>query len=227
MSESNVSNNGAAMTAKVFVGVMAAVGLSISVLSWIASESLDESIKESDEQKKKNFSRSMTMLAVLGAVLMAVSISFFAFSRVCGEENMNSAGGNRMFMGMCAVVAILVIALGSVALSGVDREEDSEGKKAPIWSLVTLISLASVALVVGGIYVVRAPLMNTGKGIAAGVRGAREAMRQRRDGGDFISSIHLPPPTHHRKFPHSPPPLTHPRAAASEKMADYAFDFDF
>jgi uncharacterized Tic20 family protein len=227
MSDTNVSNNGAAMTAKVFVGVMAAVGLSISVLSWIASESLDDYVK-AEEGKEKNFSRSMTMLAVLGAVLMAVSLSFFAFSRVCGEEKMNSAGGNRMFMGMCAVVAILVITLGSVALSGVDRDQEEDGKKAPIWSLVTLISLASVALVVGGIYVVRAPLMNAGKSIAAGARGAQASMRQRRiDGGDsFLSSVHLPPPTH-RKFPHSPPPLTHPRAAASEKMADYAFDFDF
>ena len=202
MSDTNVSNNSAAMTAKVFVGVMAAVGLSISVLSWIASESLDDFV-EAEAGKEANFSRSMTMLAVLGAVLMAVSLSFFAFSRVCGEEKMNSAGGNRMFMGMCAVVAILVITLGSVALSGVDREKVIEDKKAPIWSLVTLISLASVALVVGGIYVVRAPLMNAGSKMAAAGRGAVEGMRNNRRSGDM-------PPNH------PPPP-----------MADYAFDFDF
>jgi uncharacterized Tic20 family protein len=184
------------------VGVMAAVGLSISVLSWIASESLDDFV-EAEAGKEANFSRSMTMLAVLGAVLMAVSLSFFAFSRVCGEEKMNSAGGNRMFMGMCAVVAILVITLGSVALSGVDREKVIEDKKAPIWSLVTLISLASVALVVGGIYVVRAPLMNAGSKMAAAGRGAVEGMRNNRRSGDM-------PPNH------PPPP-----------MADYAFDFDF
>lgn len=202
MSESNVSNNGAAMTAKVFVGVMAAVGLSISVLSWIASESIDDFV-EAEAGKEANFSRSMTMLSVLGAVLMAVSISFFAFSRVCGEEKMNSAGGNRMFMGMCAVVAILVIALGSVALSGVDREKEIDGKKAPIWSLVTLISLASVALVVGGIYVVRAPLMNAGSKMAAAGRGAAEGMRNRRS----ANGDNAPPPP--------PPP------------GSYAFDFDF
>ena len=78
-----------------------------------------------------------------------------------------------------------------------------EDKKAPIWSLVTLISLASVALVVGGIYVVRAPLMNAGSKMAAAGRGAVEGMRNNRRSGDM-------PPNH------PPPP-----------MADYAFDFDF
>ena len=148
-------------TASIFVGVMGAVGALIAVMAWIASEKLKPFIK--DESKEDDFVRSMTIISVMGGALMSVAISYWLFKGTCGEDNMNSAGGNQVFHGLCAIISFVLMVLGSVALSTIDteklvRNKDGEEKLAEPWPLWVLIILSVVALVVATLYVFQAPL---------------------------------------------------------------------
>ena len=167
------------MVAKLFVVIMGVIGLITIILAWVTSESSKGYIKDdanSDSKEvmnnQKSFDRTMTILIVLGVMLMTISVALFLFGRSCGGfEKMAQRDGYYIYMISCAVIALMILILSSIAYSLVDFEKrlDEDGELCATisddcksaggarGSLIAMIVMSSVALGVGGFYVIATP----------------------------------------------------------------------